>query len=270
MDMIQNPGSALGEAIGAHMEMALNTYLEKLVKEHSCHLITKGQPNPKTKKNTKLLLFDNFGTSYNIDGVIANESMQPLILLEYKYIRYKKHNRDKGSWLCTAHTAIRKRYHSIRSSFAILAGNWSSSSIAMMKSHDINIFIIPFLKISKILKKTYNIEFDWGVKDRNIANDSWIKYNSLTERQKIGIGKRMISEIKDELALSIDRILDNSRKRSVKQVTVEIKTNLGEVKIFDFPDIESAFDFLEDFTIEEMLNHSDSFTLFDKPKIEDE
>jgi hypothetical protein len=86
----------------------------------------------------------------------------------------------------------------------------------------------------------------------------------------MGIGKRMISEIKDELALSIDRILDNSRKRSVKQVTVEIKTNLGEVKIFDFPDIESAFDFLEDFTIEEMLNHSDSFTLFDKPKIEDE
>lgn len=74
--------------------------------------------------------------------------------MEYKYIRYKKHNRDKGSWVCTAHNAIRRRYNSIRSSIAILAGSWSGSSVAMMKSQDINIFIIPFDKITTLLKNT--------------------------------------------------------------------------------------------------------------------
>ena len=159
MENVQNPGSALGEAIGAQMEIALNTYLTKVVNKYSCRLISKGQENPKTKKATKLLLYDNFGTAYNIDAVVANESMQSLILVEYKYIRYKKHNRDKGSWLCTAHNAIRRRYNSVRSSIAILAGSWSGSSIAMMKSHDINLFIIPFEKITALLKKQ-KIKFD--------------------------------------------------------------------------------------------------------------
>lgn len=268
MKNVQNPGSALGEAIGAHMELALNKYLSELVSEYSCHLVTKGQPNPKTKKNTKLLLYDNFGTAYNIDGVIANESMQPLILLEYKYIRYKKHNRDKGSWLCTTHSAIRRRYNSVRSSIAILAGSWSGSSVAMMKSHDINIFIIPFDKITALLKK-YKIKFDWGEKDRDIAKESWQKYNALTERQKLEIAKRMINEIKPDLETVIESTLDNSTKREVERVTIEIHTNIGEVKTFEFPSVEAALDFLEDFTIEEMLNHSDSFTLFDKPDIED-
>ena len=167
-DIIQNPGSALGEAIGANMEMALNRYLSELVAKYDCHLISKGKVNPKTGKHTKLLLFDNFGTNYNIDSVITNESMQPLILVEYKYIRYKKHNRDKGSWLCTAHNAVRRRYNSVRSSIAILAGSWSGTSLAMMKSHDINLFVIPFQKITELLK-VYDIKFDWGEKERDVA-----------------------------------------------------------------------------------------------------
>ena len=36
---------------------------------------------------------------------------------------------------------------------AILAGSWSGSSVAMMKSQDINLFIIPFDKITTLLKK---------------------------------------------------------------------------------------------------------------------
>jgi len=114
---IQNPGSALGEAIGAQMEMALNVFLKSLVEPLGCHFISKGlEKNEKTTRSLtssasnlparKLLLYDKFGTAYNIDSVITNDSLQPLILIESKYIRYKKHNRDKGSWVCTAHPAF--------------------------------------------------------------------------------------------------------------------------------------------------------------------
>lgn len=105
-------------------------------------------------------MYDNADIAYNIDATITNKELQPIILLEYKYLRYTKHNRDKGSWVCTAHDGVRRRYRSVRSSIAILAGRWSGTSIAMMKSHDITIFLIPFEILAATLSK-YNIEFNW-------------------------------------------------------------------------------------------------------------
>ena len=50
IENIQNPGSALGEAIGAQLEIVLNNYLAEIVNKYSCHLISKGKQNPKTGK----------------------------------------------------------------------------------------------------------------------------------------------------------------------------------------------------------------------------
>lgn len=269
MDEIQNPGSALGEAIGANMECVLNEYLPTVVDKYSCRIISKGCKNIKTKKETKLLLSDQFGTKYNIDAVVANEAMQPLILLEYKYIRYTKHNRDKGSWLCTAHNAVRKRYNSIRSSIAILAGNWSQTSLAMMKSHSVNLFVIPFSRIVELLSK-YGIVFDWDEKDRETALESWKKYAALSPEQKKSIAQEMIVVIKEDLEKLIEKILDNQSTRSLEKILIEIHSNLGEVRYFEFDKLDDAINFLEDFSIEEILDHSNSFTLFDTPNLPEE
>ncbi|MFN4253581.1 MAG: hypothetical protein ACK4Q5_01065 [Saprospiraceae bacterium] len=262
----QNPGSALGEAIGASMERALNEYLSQWVAQFGCRLISRGEANPKTGKETKLLLYDNFGTAYNMDAVIANESMQPLILVEYKYIRYKKHNRDKGSWLCTAHNAVRRRHSSIRSSIAILAGSWSQTSRAMMRSHDINLFVIPFEKITELLRR-HGIKFDWGEKDRDVAVESWAKYQLLTETEKRQVAEEMIADIKPALEAAISKTLDNSVAREVEKVVLEIHTTIGEVKRFDFKSVGDALDFLEDFSFEEILSNADALTLWDRPSV---
>lgn len=259
---IKNPGSALGEAVGKYMEIALNKHLTDLVAERACHLISKGPYNHKTGKNKKLLLRDQYGTDYNIDAVIANESLQPLIIIEYKYIRYKKHNRDKGSWVCTAHNAIRRHYTSIRSSFAILAGNWSGSSVTMMKSHGVNIFMIPFSVISQLLAR-HEINFDWGEKDRATALSAWNTYSQLTEEQKMAIGEEMIQTISGELESAINNILDDTLDRELEDIVIEIHTNLGEVKVFKFKTPEEAIEFLEDFGIEDIISIDDAISLFD-------
>jgi len=251
------------------MEDALNSSFAIIANDHNCHFISKGPKHLDTGKQTKLLLYDNFGTAYNIDAVITDESMQPLILMEYKYIRYKKHNRDKGSWLCTAHNAIRRRYGSVRSSIAVLAGNWSGSSLAMMKSHDVNVFIIPFDTITQLLKE-HAIIFDWGEKDREIAHESWRRYSALSGKQKSAIANKMIAVVQVELDAAIAQILDNNAKRVIEKITVEVHTNLGEVKCFAFSSIEDALDFLEDFSFDEMLNQTHSFTVFEKPVLDDE
>lgn len=262
---IVNPGSALGEAIGASMERALRTLLWEVADEYGCHYLTSGVRQTKAGiKAKKLLMFDNFGNEYDIDGVIANELMQPLILFESKYIRYKKHNRDKGSWVCTAHSSIRRRYHSIRSSIAVLAGNWSNSSIAMMESHDINIFLIPFNYICDVLAN-YGIEFDWGEKEQEKAYLAWEKYSQLTEREQNEIGQALVSTIIERLVKLIGAVLDDANPREIERVIIELVSNLGEVKVFEFDSVEDAVAFLTEQDLDALFVTSDSVTLFDPP-----
>lgn len=262
---IQNPGSALGEAIGAEMESALNRFLDSLANNLGYHFVSSGIKNSKANRTPKkLLLADKFGTNYNIDSVIANEKMQPIILVESKYIRYKKHNRDKGSWLCTAHPALRRRYTSIRSSVAVLAGSWSKSSLAMMKSYDINFFVIPFDKICEFLS-AYNIDFNWGEKDRHKAIDAWSKYSKLPKAKRAEIGQDMVNLVKGELEKIIGSILDDTIERKVDKVSLELHSNIGEVKTYEFASVDEAIEFLNREEFKEVFVTTDSDTLYDPP-----
>ncbi|HCG7974646.1 TPA: hypothetical protein NJ487_004414 [Vibrio parahaemolyticus] len=262
---VSNPGSAIGEAIGASMESAIKRKLEDIAAEHGCHYLTSGVRQTKSgRAPSKLLMSDNSGNEYDIDGIITNESLQPLILFESKYIRYKKHNRDKGSWICHSHSSVRRRYHSIRSSIAILAGNWSMPSRAMMKSNDINLFITPFEYICDVLLD-YGIDFNWEEKDKEKAKAAWYQYNTLTQNEKDRIGEVLVEYVEDDVLELIDKILDNKTEREVEKVIVELVSNLGEYKIYEFDDVEDALDFLDDECLEEQFLTTDSFSLLDPP-----
>lgn len=265
---IQNPGSALGEAIGSEMEKALNSFLTTLVENLGYHFLSKSPSKNKNVGQKKLLMYDKFGTAYNIDAVIANESMQPIILIESKYIRYKKHNRDKGSWVCTAHPAIRRRYSSIRSSIAVLAGNWSSSSLAMMRSYEINIFLIPFTEICDFLAE-YNIDFAWHEKDRDTAMSSWSQYCTLTDTQKRAIGQKMVNLIKDDLERLVVDILDETLQREIDKIVIELHSNLGEIKEYEFSGVIQAIEFLNSEELNYTFITRDSLTLFEALLTED-
>lgn len=258
---IQNPGSALGEAIGAQMEEALNHFCSEIVGKYDCHFISKGPKNKTTGRFKKLLMYDDGNNAYNIDSVVVNESMQPLILIECKYIRYTKHNRDKGSWVCTAHSAIRRKYESIRSSIAVLAGNWSASSVAMMKSHGTNVFLVPFSIICDLLSR-HRIDFDWDEKNREQATTSWGVYNTLTPKQKYSIGEKMIEHVGFDLESVMSNILDSSVERSLDKLTLEFHTNIGEIFTHNCANIEEAIELLSDFNFDIILDTTDAPTIF--------
>lgn len=262
---IQNPGSALGEAIGAELEKALNSFLRQVAEQEGYHFVSKGVGTTKQGNSRKVLvMYDLFGTEYKIDAVIANHAMQPIILFESKYLRYTKHNRDKGSWICNTHSALRRRYSSIRSSIAVLAGNWTRTSLAMMTSYNINVFMIPFQLICELLQE-HNIEFDWREKDRNIAAQSWIEYNSLSLDEKTRIGREMMAPIQSNLEQSVLNILDDSIIREVNKISIELHSNLGEVKRYEFKTISDAIEFMSLDDLTEAFLITDSLTLFDPP-----
>lgn len=264
---VSNPGSALGEAIGVLIENALNKILEPIARKNDCVYVTTGPKNSRTLKDTKLLLRDSNGVEYNIDAVIANKKLQPLVLIESKYIRYKKHNRDKGSWVCTAHQALRKRFSSVRSSVAILAGSWSKTSKAMMKSCDVTLFAISFDAICDALKE-FAIDFRWDEKDRDKAYAAWNTFVSLQEEKRNAIGSKLVGLISAELYGTISDVLDETIPRAVQQVEIQVTTTLGETKVYMFDSVAKALEFLRGLDEEKILSTENAPSLFDNANVE--
>lgn len=267
--IVTNGGSAIGEAIGHFMEEEVQKCISDFLTDYQCHFLKQTGYNPITRKTSKkLLLYDDFGNDYNVDGIITNEHMQPLVLLESKYIRYKKHNRDKGSWICNAHSAIRRRYPSIRASVAVLAGNWSKTSLTMIESHDVNVFLIDFSYITNILRSK-GINFEWEENDRKAALEAWNKYDALTENDKTDIAIQMVSSIKNNLFAVLANVLDDTKPREVKRVVLEIHTNKGEINKIAFNSINEAKKYLESFSVNNMFNSASFITIFDIPTLEE-
>jgi hypothetical protein len=240
---VANPGSALGEAIGALLEAQIRQILKPLAENSGCIYITTGPASLKTGEPTKLILTDSDGNEYNIDSVIINNRFQPLVIVESKYIRYTKHNRDKASWVCTAHTKLRERYSTVRKSIAVLMGSWTKPSKRLLLSFEVELFEISFDDICQVLAQ-HGIEYRWSEKDRERAMRSWLKFNELSNSARAQIAQGLIAKIEEGLRQSLSEALDESVPRKVKSVTVVVRSNRGETRSFTFPNLKSAIDFM--------------------------
>ncbi len=244
--IVTNGGSAIGEAIGDLLETQVHATFKKIEEDNHIHFLTKYGKTKVGKESKKLLLPDDLGNEYNMDGLVISENGYPLLLLESKYIRYKKHNRDKASWICNAHTAVRKHFPSIRASVAVLAGNWSATSLAMLTSNGVSYFMIPFSSICAILGK-YGVDFEWEENDDGKALKAWNDFSALSESQKEEIGVSMIDIVKNDLIKFVRQTLDDTIIRKVKEIVVEIHSNKGETFTYKFNTIDEAVEFLTGF-----------------------
>lgn len=244
--IVANPGSTLGEAIGTLVELEVNRLLRPIAEEMGYVYVTAGPTDIRTGKPRKLLLKDSVGNQFQIDSVIANTQMQPLVLIESKYIRYVKHNRDKGSWDCTAHYSLRRTFPTVRKSVAVLAGNWSGPSKALMESFDVSLFEVSFAKIADTFAE-YGVNIRWEEKERDKAVLAWEKWSELNEAQFKEIAHKLLSDIEPDLRKSMKVTLDTAVPREVNEFKVTIETSLGETMRYTFNCVEAAIEFLEGF-----------------------
>ena len=226
------------------MEKALDNRLRTLTEDLGHHYLCSGSIINGEKKKV-INLYDKYGTVYQVDSVIVNPDMQPLVVFESKYIRYKKHNRDKGSWICATHQAVRSHYQSIRKFIAVLAGRWSAPSLAMMRSQNIVIYEVGFEAICSLLKG-YNIKFDWDEKDRNSAIHAYMTYKELSETAKDEIGKLMIKDVIGPLSKTVRDSLSPYSFEEIEKVFVELHSNFGAIREKELDSVENAIDFLDD------------------------
>lgn len=260
-----NYESALGQAIGALIEREVHRLLQPIAQDNGYVYLTAGRPNPRTGRSTELKLKDSAGNEYKIDSAIVNERIQPLVLIESKYLRDTRHNRDKGSWVCLAHYSLRRTYPTIRKSIAVLAGIWSRGSKAMMRSYDVNLFEIGFQTIVDTLSH-YSVDITWKEKDNDKAMAAWQSWQELNEGQYDEIARRLLSDIEPRLREALNATLDTAIPREITQVEVTIETNLGESRLYAFDSISAAIDFLSNFDEQEMLRDEEGPSIWEVEK----
>ncbi len=241
---MSNPASALGEAIGKSVEHEIQTIIQQVVAPQGLYVDVGGSRKGK-RKGAKLLLVNETGNRYQIDTVVEDKDGNPLILVESKYLRYTKHNRDKGSWTCVAHNKLRTTYPSVKKSIAILMGNWSAPSKALMRSFGVDILEIPFNVMVDALKK-FEVCFDWAEKDSITPEKAWKIYRKLPASVKKAIGTTCLANYKETLESMILEAVkaDPEKPKNVDKIELLIKTSHNEFYVKQFGTIKDTLKYL--------------------------
>ena len=121
--------SHIGQLIGEAFEGAVI----KLVRSH----LRKNHPSfvllrPEDGKKLLTLIMPG-GVKRQLDTVVAPiNSIDPIALLETKWLKDGRHWSDKGAWILQLRE-VRKRYPTIRGAAAILAGYWNEGVRVLLK-----------------------------------------------------------------------------------------------------------------------------------------
>lgn len=226
---VSNPASALGEAVGKLFESAVIEGLRDDVEARGYTI-------------RPARLTNGTGNTYQIDAVIFDADENPVIIIDPKYIRYTKHNRDKGSWLCTAHYNLRKTYPTIRKSIAVLAGRWSEPSKALIRSFGVEILEVPFDGMVSVLGE-YGVNFAWAEKDRDTPRSAWDHFSSLEDEIHVSIGSDLTAGIIVRLRTAVTQVLDadiDSLPTRISEVEVLLKTDRDEMVLLVFDSASTA------------------------------
>ena len=227
--MVANPASAMGEAVGKLFETAIIEGLREEVEARN-HTIRAAR------------LRNGSGNTYQIDAVVFDADNNPVIIIDPKYLRYTKHNRDKGSWLCVAHYNLRKTFPTIRKSIAVLGGRWSAPSKALIQSFGVEILEVPFNKIADAMASR-GIDFDWQESDRATSRTAWETYEAIDQGERENIAREITSDIEEELKSDVIQVLETDMsaiQHRVSEVEVLLKTDQDEMLLLRFGSIANT------------------------------
>ena len=229
MQPVAHPGSALGKAVGNLFETAVLQGLADVVAERGYAI------RPARLQN-------GTGNTYQIDAVVFDADDNPVIIIDPKYIRYTKHNRDKGSWLCVAHYNLRKTFPTIRKSIAVLAGRWSAPSLALIRSFGVETLEVPFAGMASVLRK-YGVVFDWPEKDPDTPRAAWEHFSSLDVAIHAAIADDLVAGVIGRLRIAVTQVLDadlTTLPTRISNVEILLKTDRDEMLLLTFGSVSAS------------------------------
>lgn len=190
MSGLSNVASSVGQKVGRIFENAIFRYLQPRVVECGGSVRTEELVNGDDSK-------------YRVDQAIRNSKGELVALIETKFIRYKKHNRDKGSWIVSTHKNLRRSHPTIKSCFALLSGRWSTPSLEFMSKSGVVVSVVDFETIADVFER-HGVVIRWEERgDEQLQLQAHRALTNITDAEKEQIGDEMISGILPDL----DKIL---------------------------------------------------------------
>ena len=259
--------SHIGQLIGEAFEGAVI----KLVKSH----LRKNHPSfvllrPEDGKKLLTLVMPG-GVKRQLDTVVAPiNSIDPVALLETKWLKDGRHWSDKGAWILQLRE-VRKRYPTIRGAAAILAGYWNEGVRVLLKKEgggiemvlvatddEVYASIQPYLDAAfgkksfkldvKQIRHRFPEEFvdmfdDFLISlkengDLDKLAKQWFRINRVGADGKQSNGKELVEKAIDILL----RPLPTKPKINSFEITLEIET--GNLINRRFNDLEELLEFI--------------------------
>lgn len=172
--MAHAPGHRFGQIIGDMLELAIRPPLIDVARKHGLYLDWKHE-RPARNGRKLVKWTDSKRNEHDLDYVLeagGSEDTQgtPKAFIEIAYRRYTKHSRNKAQEIQGAITPLAETYSDHHPFLGVvLAGVFTSRSLAQLRSHNFGVLYFPFDSIVKAFKAV-NIDafFDEDTPDDNI------------------------------------------------------------------------------------------------------
>lgn len=226
---VSNHASALGEAVGGILDDEVFGIVKSI--SESLGFVVKS-----SGRGTKLILVDTDGNDYAIDiGIFDKPLDTPVVIVETKFLRYKKHMRDKGSWITKSHYSLRRSYPSIRMCLSVLGGDWTKGAKNLLKSSGEKIIEIPLSHVISAFGKE-GVNLEWSETDRVAPKIAWEAFQKLTHNQKQKIGTDLLSIHKNDIITIVKSTLTQDMSIvKIKRIELAIELENGRSLVYRFP-----------------------------------
>lgn len=285
--MGKSPSHRFGQIIGEVFESAVGPLLQGFADENGLFLDKKGLRPCRTGR--KCSWTDENGNKHDLDYVLERDGTPqkqgaPIAFIETAWRRYTKHSRNKAQEIQGALVPLAHTYrHVFPFKGAILAGVFTSGSLAQLRSLGFTILYFPYELVVDVFKK-FGIDavFDEATPDKKFQNEV-DGYDSLppTDKKKlaealIAANSKAVGQFMSSLKRTIERTIscviilplhgqtkelgtledairfirkyDEMRPpSSVERYEIEIRYSNGDVISGRFGDKQTALEFLQSY-----------------------
>lgn len=165
--MAESAAHKWGQMIGDLLQRALREELQNVADRH--HLYLDYQRARPARNGLRVSWQDRFGNAHDLDYVFergGTEAMigEPVAFIEAAWRRYTKHSKNKAQEIQGAVLALAETYsHFCPFLGIILAGQFTRTAVAQLRSHAFHVFHIPY---SDIMQAFTSVGIDAAYEER--------------------------------------------------------------------------------------------------------
>lgn len=225
-------GRAFGQRLGKLIEDEIHRIVQDCLYGTEFEFIPKGQ------------LADLYGKLCTHDGLIVDREGHPYAVIESKVIQKAKHATEKAAKVAREHPSLKRAHPTLRSSIAVLAGDFTPEPLHMVESSGAHLMFIPQTHLMAVCR-AQGIEILW--QDREAAESGVAaleRYNALSQEIRKELGRQILQPVAQQLRDIVAATIANIAENPIVGVWVDIFFQRGEIGHHEFDGIEAALDYL--------------------------